>query len=66
MRVRDGDIVHADRHGAAVIPARLVRAIPGAASAVADREARILAVARGPGCTAEKLIEVFAELDSIH
>src|SRR5678815_5358780 len=35
MRVRDGDIVHADRHGAAVIPQRLVRAIPGAARAVA-------------------------------
>ena len=30
------------------------------------REARILAVARAPGCTAEKLIDVFAQLDSIH
>ena len=66
MRVRDGDIVHADRHGAAIIPARLVRAIAGAARAVADREARILAVARAPECTAEKLIEVFADLDGIH
>ena len=66
MRVRDGDIVHADRHGAAVIPARLVRAIAGAARAVADREARILAVARAPGCTADKLIAVFADLDGIH
>jgi regulator of RNase E activity RraA len=66
MRVRDGDIVHADRHGATVIPARLVRAIPEAARAVAEREARILAVARGPGCTAEKLIAVFGALDKIH
>jgi regulator of RNase E activity RraA len=66
MRVRDGDIVHADRHGAAVVPANLVRAIPDAARAVAEREARILAVARAPGCTAEKLIAVFGELDKIH
>jgi regulator of RNase E activity RraA len=66
MRVRDGDIVHADRHGAAVIPAHLVRAIPDAVRAVAEREARILAVARAPGCTAEKLIAVFGEIDRIH
>jgi regulator of RNase E activity RraA len=66
MRVRDGDIVHADRHGAVVVPAALVRAVPEAARAVAEREARILAVARAPGCTAEKLIAVFGELDKIH
>ena len=66
MRVRDGDIVHADRHGAAVIPVSLVRAIPDAARAVADREARILAIARAPGCSAEKLIAVFGEIDKIH
>ena len=66
MRVRNGDIVHADRHGAAVVPAHLVRAIPDAARAVAEREARILAVARGPDCTADKLIAVFGGLDKIH
>lgn len=66
MRVRDGDIVHADRHGAVVVPAHLVRAVPDAARAIAEREARILAVARAPGCTAEKLVAVFGDLDRIH
>jgi len=66
LRVRSGDLVHADRHGAVVIPPALVREVPAAARAVAAREARILAVARGPACSAEKLIAVFAELDSIH
>ena len=33
---------------------------------VAAREARILAVARAPDCTAEKLVAVFKELDDIH
>ncbi|MEO8345385.1 MAG: RraA family protein [Betaproteobacteria bacterium] len=66
MRVRQGDLIHADRHGAVIVPPALVRALPDAAREVAAREARILAVARGPGCTAEKLIDVFAHLDAIH
>jgi hypothetical protein len=43
-----------------------VRDLPAAARQVAAREARILAVARAPGCTAEKLIGVFEALDDIH
>jgi regulator of RNase E activity RraA len=66
MPVRTGDLVHADRHGAVVIPPAAVRDLPAAARQVAEREARILAVARAPGCTAEKLIGVFEALDDIH
>jgi regulator of RNase E activity RraA len=66
MRVRDGDIVHADRHGAVVIPVHAVAGIPDAAKRVAAREARILAVARAEGCTAEQLARTFEALDQIH
>jgi regulator of RNase E activity RraA len=66
QRVRPGDLIHADRHGAVIVPPALVRALPDAAREIAAREARILAVARGPGCTAEKLIGVFRDLDAIH
>lgn len=66
MRVRSDDIVHADRHGAVVVPADAVLALPAAARQVAEREARILDVARAPGATAERLIEVFSRLDAIH
>jgi regulator of RNase E activity RraA len=66
MKVRNGDLVHADRHGAVVVPIDHARSIAAAAREVAEREARILSVARAPGCTAERLIEVFAQLDSIH
>jgi regulator of RNase E activity RraA len=66
MRVRSGDVVHADRHGAVVIPPAAIRELPAAAEKVARREASILAVARAPGCTAEKLIAVFKEQDAIH
>ena len=66
MPVRTGDLVHADRHGAVVIPPAAVRDLPDAARQVAAREAKILAVARAPGCTAEKLVDVFESLDAIH
>ena len=66
MRVRSGDIVHADRHGAVVVPAGAVAGLPAAAQQVAEREARILEVARAPGSSAERLIEVFSRLDAIH
>jgi len=66
MRVRSGDIVHSDRHGAVVVPAGAVAALPAAARQVAEREARILEVARASGSTAERLIEVFSRLDAIH
>jgi regulator of RNase E activity RraA len=66
MTVHDGDLIHADRHGAVVVPFKHAQSIAQAARDVAAREARILAVARAPDCTAERLIAVFAELDAIH
>ena len=66
MAVRDGDLIHADRHGAVVVPVHLAKQVPDAARVVAAKEAKILAVARGPGCTAERLIAAFADADSIH
>ncbi|MGH8712973.1 MAG: RraA family protein [Casimicrobiaceae bacterium] len=66
MRVRSGDIVHADRHGAVVVPAAAVAGLAAAAQEVTQREARILEVARGPGCSAPRLIDAFVQLDAIH
>jgi regulator of RNase E activity RraA len=66
MRVKSDDIVHADRHGAVVVPADLVAGLPAAAQQIAEREARILAIARAPECNAERLIDIFSKLDAIH
>jgi regulator of RNase E activity RraA len=66
MTVKDGDLIHADRHGAVVVPIALAKGIAAAARDVAAREAKILSAARAPGCTAERLIEVFTQLDAIH
>lgn len=42
MDVAPGDVVHADRHGALVIPAEALAALPAAADAVMARERRLL------------------------
>ena len=49
MTVSDGDIVHADRHGAVVVPREAVAAIPAAVDVISRREAVILTAARGGG-----------------
>jgi 4-hydroxy-4-methyl-2-oxoglutarate aldolase len=46
--VSPGDVVHADRHGALVIPADAVAALPAAADAVMERERRLLGWVRSP------------------
>ncbi len=49
LTVREGDLVHADRHGALVIPPGLVDALDAAIDRVVAGEALILAPAREPG-----------------
>jgi regulator of RNase E activity RraA len=66
MTVRSGDLVHADRHGAVVIPLDVAAAVPDAAELCARREAPILAVARDPAFTLEQLRAVLARPDDIH
>jgi regulator of RNase E activity RraA len=48
MHVVPGDVVYADRHGALVIPAEAVAALPAAADAVMAREQRLLDWVRSP------------------
>ena len=66
MPVVSGDLIHADRHGAVVVPLEAVRGLPAAARACAAREAPIIAAARASDCTAEKIIAVMNALDAVH
>lgn len=61
MTVRDGDLIHADRHGAVVVPQDKAADVPGAAARVARREAVLLAAARTRGLTVKSLRQAFAE-----
>lgn len=66
MTVRSGDLVHADQHGAVVIPIDVAPKLAAAADLCARREEPILAVARDPGFTLEKLKQALAKAAEIH
>jgi regulator of RNase E activity RraA len=55
MSVRSGDLIHADRHGAVVVPAGKIDAMQAAAEGLSAREAKIIAAARAPGATVEQI-----------
>lgn len=65
MVVSDGDIVHADRHGAIVIPRDLLDKLSVAIDLMARREKEILDAARKPGFGMAKLREAFAASDQV-
>jgi regulator of RNase E activity RraA len=66
MTVRPGDLVHADQHGAVVIPMDAARRIPDAAAQIARRESHIISASQKPDFTFEKLAKALAEADEIH
>jgi regulator of RNase E activity RraA len=49
MAVSSGDLIHADRHGAIVVPVDKIDAMKAAAEGLAAREAKIIAAAKGGG-----------------
>jgi len=59
MAVSDGDLIHADRHGAVVVPQDKITAMQAALAELTAREARILAAARAPGVTLETIKAAF-------
>lgn len=60
MRVAQGELIHADRHGALVIPAEVIAKLE---SAIATVEAIVLGPAREPGFNFQKLEAVWAEFE---
>ncbi len=66
MQVAHDDIIHADSHGAVMIPADAVRKLPAAIDLVARREEVILDICRGSGFTLQKLREAIRRAGEIH
>jgi len=66
MIVSANDLVHADRHGAVVIPADAARRIPEAAALFAKREKVILDACQSAHFGIEDLRQAFACADDIH
>jgi regulator of RNase E activity RraA len=55
MAVASGDLIHADRHGAVVVPLAIIDAMVPALEAISAKEAKIINAARAPGATAETI-----------
>jgi regulator of RNase E activity RraA len=55
MAAKSGDLIHADRHGAVVVPADKIVEMKAALDGLTKREARIIAAARSPGVTADTI-----------
>ena len=66
MSCAHDDVVHADRHGAVVIPAEAVRALPAAIDLVSRREKVILDMCKRDDFDIGKLREALARSDEIH
>jgi regulator of RNase E activity RraA len=66
MRVNPGDIIHADQHGAVVIPADVATKVRAAADEVIKRERVIIEAARQPGFNIQKLREAQGKAAEIH
>jgi regulator of RNase E activity RraA len=66
MRVSDGDLIHADQHGAVVIPHAVAGQVKAVAEQIGRREQVILEAARQPGFSAEKLRAARGRAADIH
>ena len=53
MAVSDGDLIHADRHGAVVVPADVAGDIPDAAAKIASAERVLIEASQKPGFDAD-------------
>lgn len=63
MRVEPDDIVHADRHGAVVIPPECVDALPEAAREIARAERVLIDASKQPGFDLARLEELLTGRD---
>lgn len=66
MSVSPGNVVHADCHGAVVIPDDAVKQLPAAIELIAKREAKIISAAQADGFNFEKLKAAMGEAEDIH
>jgi regulator of RNase E activity RraA len=66
MLVSPNDIIHADRHGAVVVPHEAVKELPAAVDLLTRREKVIIDAARAPGFSVARLRQAFDEQEDIH
>ena len=66
MVVSANDVIHADRHGAVVVPYDVVEKLPDAIDLLTRREKVVIEASKRPGFSIEHLRRAFAEQSEIH
>jgi regulator of RNase E activity RraA len=66
MDVSPDDLIHADMHGAVIIPKHVVRDIPQTAELISRKEAVVIGAAQRPGFSTADLKEALMRQDDIH
>jgi regulator of RNase E activity RraA len=66
MQVGHDDVIHADFHGAVVVPADSVKKLPAAIDLISRREKVILDFCKSPNFSATKLRDVLKRSSEIH
>ncbi len=66
MTVKSGDLIHADLHGAVVIPHEVARGVADAAGLLTRREAVILAACKRADFTVDALKKAIGDAEDIH
>jgi regulator of RNase E activity RraA len=66
MVVSPNDVIHADRHGAVVVPAAVIKLVPQAAALIARQEKVLIEASKSPGFSIERLRKAFDEVAEIH
>ena len=66
IEVEDADLIHADRHGAVVVPIDSAEEVVAEAKKIAARERIVIEAAKKPGFNIEKLRQAWAGMAEIH
>jgi len=65
MDVSPGDLIHADQHGAIIIPSDAAEALPSAVDLIARREAVMISAAKAPGFNADIVAQKLEQMAAI-
>ena len=66
MRVSHGELIHADQHGAVVIPESVADKVADAAAQIAAREQVIIEASKEPGFDIERLRRAWGDAAEVH
>jgi len=58
LKIRPGDLLHADQHGVLLIPKQIAAELPAAADRVINREQKLIDWVRSPDFSPRRLAEM--------